>query len=653
MTALGTLLRTPVVASVVVGLLVASGTIGLRQTGSLESLELAVYDWYIRLQPKTLASASRLVVIRVTEEDIRQQGTWPLPDATLAQVLTILIQHQPRAIGLDIYRDVPVPPGREQLDAVLTSHSHIIVPMKFGENGTNGVPPPPVLQDTEQVGFADVLVDPGGIVRRGLLFLGGGETPAYAFALRLALLYLLPEDVFPQPDPVNPQFLRLGPTTIRRFEANDGSYIRADAQGYQFLLDFRDVPSAFPSYSLANLLAGEIKPEEIKDKIVLFGVMAESVKDAFYTPYSRGHHADQQMAGIVLHAHMISQLLRAALSGDAPLDTMSDTWEWGWIVLWSLMGSMVGLWLRSPWRFTCVAIGGLLLLSFATYSAFVRSWWLPVVPPALTWVTAAAVVTAYTSKRETKQRAFLMQLFARHVSPEVADTIWHEREQFLHNGRPRSQRMMVSVLFTDLVGFTSVSEKMEPQALVDWLNEYMEAMTPHVIGYHGVVLKYIGDGIMAVFGVPLARTTEAEIHQDALHAVQCALAMQRDLIQLNRRWRTQQLPMIGMRIGIFTGLVVGGSQGSTQRLEYNVHGDTVNTASRLESFAKESFVPDFLRDPCRILIGETTLQYLDDRFETQWVGEVRLKGKEEEVSVYRVVSDKESHISGMAQKEAE
>jgi adenylate cyclase len=146
---------------------------------------------------------------------------------------------------------------------------------------------------------------------------------------------------------------------------------------------------------------------------------------------------------------------------------------------------------------------------------------------------------------------------------------------------------------------------------------------------------------------------EEEIRQDALHAVQCALAMKRDLVQLNRRWSAQQLPMIGMRIGIFTGPVVVGSQGSLQRLEYNVHGDTVNTASRLESFAKESFDPDFLHDPCRILIGETTLQYLDDRFETQWVGEVRLKGKEQKVPVYRVMSDKASHISDMAPKEAE
>jgi adenylate cyclase len=197
--------------------------------------------------------------------------------------------------------------------------------------------------------------------------------------------------------------------------------------------------------------------------------------------------------------------------------------------------------------------------------------------------------------------------------------------------------MIVSVFFTDLVGFTTVSEKVEPQELVSWLSEYMEAMTPHVMDHQGVVLRYIGDAIMAIFGVPLARTTEAEIRQDAAHAVQCALAMEQTLRQLNQRWHERQLPMIGMRIGIFTGPVVAGSIGSVQRLEYNVYGDTVNTASRLESYDKQSFIPDFLHAPCRILIGEVTLRYLDDQYLTQRVGEVTLKGKEQKVTVYRVL----------------
>lgn len=246
-------------------------------------------------------------------------------------------------------------------------------------------------------------------------------------------------------------------------------------------------------------------------------------------------------------------------------------------------------------------------------------------------------MTAYMSNREKKERAVLMSLFGQYVSPQVATTIWQQRDHVLHNGRPRSQRLVASVLFTDLVGFTTVSESLDPQALTDWLDDYMEAMTPHVIAHGGTVLKYLGDGLMAAFGVPLPRTEDAQIRSDAIHAVQCALEMEAKLIELNRQWHAEALPVIGMRIGIFTGTVVAGSTGGIQRLEYNVHGDAVNTASRLESFDKDGFIPDFIEQPCRILIGEPTLNYLDGQFHTKPIGDVELKGKEQKVTVYRVM----------------
>jgi adenylate cyclase len=145
--------------------------------------------------------------------------------------------------------------------------------------------------------------------------------------------------------------------------------------------------------------------------------------------------------------------------------------------------------------------------------------------------------------------------------------------------------------------------------------------------------------------VPLARETEAAIRQDAVHAVQCAMAMARQLAELNRRWGAQGWPMIGMRIGIYTGPVTAGSTGGTERLEYNVHGDTVNTASRLENFDKHVFLPDFIHDPCRILIGEATHHYLNHHFLTQGIGTVRLKGKEQEVLVYRVIGLKDDQMA--------
>jgi len=610
-------------------------------------MELATYDWYLRLQPKTSVSSSRLILIAISENDISNLERWPLPDATLAQLLGILIQHQPRAIGLDIFRDVSVPPGRDELDGILTSNSNIITVMTFGETG---VPPPPVLSNTNQVGFNDMLVDPGGVVRRGLLFMDAGETVAYSFSLRLALLYLQMERIVPEPDPYNPEYIRLGQTTIRPFQPNDGGYVDADARGYQFLLDFKDVRGSFPSFSLSALLSGEVDPETFRDKIVLVGVTAQSVKDFFYTPFSRGLQVDQQVSGIELHAHLTSQLLRCALDGSMTVEVVSEGEETFWILLWGIMGGVIGLRVYGPWRFSLLGIGGVLILGLLAYFALLGGWWIPVVPPAMTWLLSAAVVTAYMTNQEKRQRAILMRLFSSHVSPEIAEVIWQQRDQILERGRPKSQKLIATVLFTDLQGYTSVSEKMDPQTLIDWLNIYMEAMAEVVMAHGGVVDDYAGDGVKANFGVPLPRTNDKEFRQDAVNAVTCALTMEGEMKRLNELLRTQRLPTIGLRIGIFTGPVVAGCVGSKQRLKYTTVGDTVNTASRLENLGKDLIDLEAADNPCSIVIGETTLRYLENKFKTQWVGEVSLKGKDKKITAYCVVGIEEKTAKPITQE---
>ena len=629
-------LRSPPVTSVLIGILISLGIIGLRSFGILESLELAAYDLCIRLRPDVSGPDPRIVLISVTEDDIRKQGRWPLTDETLAQALEILSQSQPRAIGVDIYRDIPVPPGHDRLNSILTKNRRIIATTKFADDPASVIPPPPVLKNTDQVGFNDIPIDPDGIVRRGLLMMDDGERTLYSFSLRQALLYLQAEGITPQPDPSNPEYLRLGKTTLRPFESNDGAYVGADARGYQILLDFKGLRAPLQSFSLTALLSGQVDPALIKDKIVLIGVNTESVKDFFYTPHSRGLQV-QPIPGTALHAQIVSQFLRSALEGSRQIAVISDTQEAVWTLLWGIMGGALGLWMRSPSRLFLSAASGLLILSLAAYYAFLSGWWIPSVPPAMAWLGSAAIVTAYMLGLEKKERALLMQLFSRHVAPEVAETIWEQRDQFMDGGRPRSQKFTVTVLFTDLRGFTSVSERMDPQALLDWLNVYMEAMAQLVMSYGGVVDNYIGDSIKADFGVPLPRTTEAAISRDAVAAVDCALAMERELKHLNTVWQQQNLPTVEMRIGIFTGPVVAGSLGSAQRLKYTTVGDTVNIASRLESFDKELVDPELADSPCRILIGETTQRYLGHQFQTKIVGEANLKGKDERVTIYRVI----------------
>ena len=448
---------------------------------------------------------------------------------------------------------------------------------------------------------------------------------------------MAPEGVTAQPDERDPQRLKLGRTSIRPFEGNDGGYVGADAHGYQFLLDFKGARRPLRSVPLTDVLSGAVDPAAVRDKAVLIGVTAESVTDDFYTPLTRGRQANQHIAGVALHGLIVSQLLRMGLDGASPLATPSDWQEAIWIILWGVAGGAIGLRIRSPSRFSLACGAAVLGLGGFDFVAFGEGWWLPLVPAALTILISAAVVTAYVSYRETAQRAVLMQLFSRHVAREVAETIWQHRDEFLDGGRPRSQRLTVTALFTDLTGFTTVSEKHSPEALMEWLNEYMDAMAQQVSRHGGVIRQYAGDSVVVMFGVPVARTHEGEVAADAVAAVNCALAMELTLRDLNRRWREQGRPLTGMRIGIFTGPVVAGTLGSAERSEYVVVGDTINTAARLESFDKTLFPPDPDEAPCRILIGEPTLGYVGDRFETERVGDVILKGKEHTVGVYRVI----------------
>jgi adenylate cyclase len=606
---------------------------GLRSTGALEYLELAAYDTFMRMKPGISSEKSRIALIEISEKDILQQGRWPLTDNTVSRILWKLSRLKPRAIGLDIFRDIPVPPGTKELNSVLTENPRIIAVKKFG-NG--GIPPPLVLRGTGQVGFNDIIVDPDGIVRRGLLFLDDGKTVSYSFGLLLALLYLEREGIFARPDLVNSQYLRLGKSTIRPFEGNDGGYVRADAKGYQYLIDFGANSSPPESYSLEALLSGKIAPERIRDRIVLVGVSAQSVKDFFNIPSSRGLQEAKAIAGIVLHAHIVNQLVALGLGESMPITTTSERQEMLWILVWSLLGGVIGFRVRSPWLFSIFACAGLLVLWAATYLAFCKYWWVPSVPPAMTWLISAAVVTAYISNQEKKQRAILMHLFSKHVSPEVANSIWAQRSQFLRGSRPDSKKMTVTVLFSDLRNFTSLAENMEPQSLIDWLNTYMESMADLIMEHGGVIDDYAGDGIKANFGVPVPRETEVEIGRDAQSAVACALAMGKKMEQLNRSWERKALPSGAMRIGIFTGPVVAGAVGSSQRLKYTTVGDTVNIAARLETYDKERGN----QSVCRILIGEETMKYLDNRFEVQIIGEATLKGIHRKIIVYSVPFDK-------------
>ena len=631
-------LRSPVFRIGVMTLLVFLGVMGLRGQGFLESAELDAYDWSMRLRPTNTQPNPPITLVSITDQDIRILGHWPVTDAVLARAVDLLATHHPRAIGVDIYRDLEVPPGRQELDRVLEAHPDILMVMKFGEIKNGGIPGPALLRGTDRVGFNDVIVDSGGIVRRGLLFLDDGTNFYRSFSLLLALQYLQRESIVPKPAVENSDWLQLGETVIRPFEAHDGGYVEADAQGYQYLLDLERGESVFPTISVGALLAGQFNPELIRDHIVLVGVIAQGVKDYFYTSQCGTLTVCPSIPGLELHAYMVHQLLRLAKGETRSLiTTFPDSLEAAWIGLWVLGGGFIGVWVRGAWRFSLAVLMGIVLLSGVVVSGMMYGTWIPFIPSVMGLVVNAMVVTAWFSNREKQDRTLLMSLFSRHVSSEVAQAVWENREQFLEKGRLRPQKLVVTTVFTDLEGFTTIAENMEPNRVLDWLNTYMERMVKIINHHGGMVDDYHGDMIKADFGVFQLVQTEENKRQAVTNAVSCAVAMEQEMRGLNTQWQQQGLPEVRMRIGIQTGPVVVGSLGSAQRLKFTTIGDSVNIASRLESFQKDSLETWSKDEICRILIGETTKYYLGNHpWGLKEVGVITLRGKANGISVYRL-----------------
>ena len=633
------LIRAPAFQIVVITLLVFLGVLGLRSQGVLEGLEIEAYDWSLRLRSHQLSESPPITLVTITDQDIQEVGHWPISDEILATALTRIQALRPRVIGVDIYRDLDVPPGRAALNQVLERFPQIMLVMKFGKPEQGGISGPAILQGTDRVGFSDMVVDSDGVVRRGLLFLDDGTTSFRSLSFLLALKYLEQDGVKPEPAGDTSNWLKLGQTVFRPFESHDGSYVQADAQGYQFLLDLDRGAKAFPTLSLKNILAGSLEPELIHDRIVLVGVVSEGVKDYFYTSQCGRFMRCPRVSGSELHAHIVAQLLRDARAGRPPITTLSEGQEAAWIALWVLGGALVGLWIRGAWRFSLVVLFGLVVLGGVVVMAIANSWWIPWVPPAMGWVVNAMVVTALISKQEQQDRQALMGLFSRHVSPQVAEAVWEQREQFLEKGRWRPQTLLVTTLFTDLEGFTAVAEAMPPDQLWEWLNTFMDTMVKIITDHGGLIDDYYGDMIKAGFGVLTREQADEQIRHNAREAVKCSLAMEQEMIRLNRLWQQKGLSSVRMRIGINTGPVMVGSLGSAERLKFTTIGDAVNIAARLENLQKDVWKNEDPNAVCRILIGETTKHYLGAH---PWLlkeeGSVMLKGKTQSLPVYRLYS---------------
>lgn len=625
----------PVVAIAKRGAVVSFATIavsivllGVRHLGGLQPLELIAFDQLVRLRPKETEPDPRILVITITEKDIQQQKQWPLSDKVLAQLLSKLQAGKPTVIGLDLYRNIPIEPGHNELVAQLKQPNLIAIQSINTLAGTS--PPPDV--PPNRIGFSDLPIDQDDVIRRNVLFAESESGVLYSFSLRLALAYLEQQGIKPESSKSNPNDLQLGTAVFEKLKENSGGYQAAEADGYQILLNYRSAQNVVRQVSLSEFLDGWLDSSWVKDKIVIIGSTAPSLKDMFSTPYSPALKENHKMPGVVVHSQMVSQILDAA-TGKRPLFWFWSEWaEVVWIIGWIVIGGILGRVTYHPLALSIGVSVGLGACAITCFYLFTSGGWVPLASPALGFVLTAGTVVTYRAYQAQQKQQIVMKLLGQNTSPQIAQTLWQGRDRLLKSGKLPGVSLMATMMFADIKDFSTISEQMPPEALLEWLNELLEVITQEVLNRQGIVNKFTGDGVMVAFGVPTSRLDTREIAQDARAAVACASAISERLEEMNENWQHLGLPVIQMRIGIFTGPVIAGSLGGKDRLEYGVIGDSVNIAARLESCEKH-------RQPtnCRILIGYETLVHLQGQVEVEPWGLLALKGKQQMVDVYRVV----------------
>jgi len=358
------------------GIVILGLVITARLTGSLQFLEWLAFDTLLRLRPVEPVD-ERIVIVGIDEADIQSVGAYPIPDQEIAKLLRKLHSYNPRAIGLDIIRDLPVEPGHAELVAAFKDIKNLIAIEKVLFPPIN---PPPTLP-SEQLGFSDAIVDADGNIRRSLLGTPN-EQQEYKFSLplKLAETYLAAEDITLKNGIHNPAAMRFDSTELPRMSPNDGGYVLPDAGGVQVLLNFRNSRERFRTLSLNEIETGNFNPSWIRDRIVIIGITSPGVNDIVRTSAIANLNPPGQIYGVEFQAHATSQIISAVKDGRVLIRVWSDGWEYLWIIGWGFLAINFGQLSKSPGKnFLLVGIASFGLFAVA-YVFLINGWWIPVAP---------------------------------------------------------------------------------------------------------------------------------------------------------------------------------------------------------------------------------------------------------------------------------
>ncbi len=626
----------PVAAAIV------AGAIGLL--AFVQNVELQTYDLRVAATARQEQPSRDIVLVAIDNESIRRMeplvGRWPWPRLVHADVIDYLAAAGAKVIGYDVLfaeRDLRrfdvlgtewtgeesdktlvestrkagnvvhvaeassielADPSRalvENLDAPALGSQ--LPPIGCVEQRPRVTPPFADLANVSRaIGHTLLTLDPGGTVRRLSPVVQVGDKPISSFSVAAVMTAGVTPRLQPQVD---------GGAGCSVLLPWRGPAENANGQPTFTSYAFYDL-----FYSQQQILEGQkpgIDPALFKDRIVIVGATAEGLNEAFATPFRSG-----EINGPEVHANMADAMLgnrsitRAAVGVPMVIAAVGIV---------GIAGAFLNAWLT-----TGVTVVAAALLWWIAVALFARGVWIPVVVPLIAMLLAFVGDLAWKYFVEGREKRQIKKLFSRYVSKDVYDQLVANPSLAALGG----SRRHMTVLFSDIRGFTTMSEKGTPEDVVAQLNQLFTRMVAVVFDHRGTVDKFVGDMIMALYGAPLDDDGHAE------HAVQTALAMITTLQEMNAEWAAQGKPQLDIGIGINTGEMIAGNVGSETIMSYTVIGDAVNLGARLESLNKEYGT--------RIIISEATRQALKGRYDIHPLGDVIVKGKSQPVAIYEVKS---------------